>query len=587
MSRCTLSLLGLLLSAAPLSAADGEVLSNAKISATQGGFSGGVMGNFGDAVARLEDLDGDGVAELAVGELYDNDGGPSRGAVWVLFMETDGSVKAQQKISSTQGGLAPGSLADGDEFGSAVSSLGDLDGDGVGDLAVGAPEDDDGGTARGAVYVLLLNANGTVKSQVKISSNGPFLSSELTNFARFGRSLAWLGDFDGDGMRPALAVGIPFDDDGAVLEDRGAVMLLFLNPNGTVTAFQKISDTQGAFGGTLDDYDWFGSSLAYLGDLDGDGVGDLGVGAMRDDDGGTNRGSAWVLFLWAGGTVKAQQKISSTSGGFTGSLGDFEEFGASLSSVDDLDNDGLRELAVGVPRDADGGSNRGAVYILFLDAAGVVQSHQKISSTSGGFAGPLQNFDVFGGSIADLGDLDGDGRPDLAVGAVGDDDGGANFGAVWLLFLDGVASAAASPYGCGTNPAGSLALHNKLPVSGENFSVVMQNPLGTQSGGSATVLLLSRAVGPGGPCGFPLPGYGMSGPGANGALLVDLLPPNYLFALIGPNWPGPGSVAKLTMAVPPEPILNGFEFYGQGLLYDAGSPVQFGLTNGLAMRIGE
>ncbi len=66
---------------------------------------------------------------------------------------------------------------------------------------------------------------------------------------------------------------------------------------GSVLSHQKISDTQGGFTGTLDDSDYFGRSVASLGDLDGDGVGDLAAGAWGDDDGGTDRGAVWVLFL--------------------------------------------------------------------------------------------------------------------------------------------------------------------------------------------------------------------------------------------------------------------------------------------------
>ena len=66
---------------------------------------------------------------------------------------------------------------------------------------------------------------------------------------------------------------------------------------GTVLSHQKISDTKGGFKGTLDINDHFGNSVASLGDLDGNGVSDLAVGANRDDDGGAYRGAVWVLFL--------------------------------------------------------------------------------------------------------------------------------------------------------------------------------------------------------------------------------------------------------------------------------------------------
>ncbi len=69
---------------------------------------------------------------------------------------------------------------------------------------------------------------------------------------------------------------------------------------------------------------------------------------------------------------------------------------------------------------------------------GWVLSHQKISDTEGGFTGILDDRDIFGRSLASLGDLDGDGVTDLAVGAIHDDDGGDRHGAVWVLFLDGV-----------------------------------------------------------------------------------------------------------------------------------------------------
>ena len=93
---------------------------------------------------------------------------------------------------------------------------------------------------------------------------------------------------------------------------------------------------------------------------------------------------------------------------------------------------------MGVWVDYDGGTSRGAVWILFLNSDGTVKGHQKISATHGGFSGTLGDHDHFGGSVADLGDLDGDGLPELAVGARRDDDGGVHpddKGAVYILDL--------------------------------------------------------------------------------------------------------------------------------------------------------
>ncbi|MEE9130967.1 MAG: integrin alpha [Phycisphaerales bacterium] len=297
----------------------------------------------------------------------------------------------------------------------------------------------------GAAVVLASSAGsaqaqpGWVLSHQKISDTEGGFTGELDGIDQFGWSVAGLGDLDGDRV-PDLAVGARNDDDGG--SNHGAVWVLFLNPDGTVKSHQKISDIEGGFTGTLNDGDGFGYSAAALGDLDGDGVGDLAVGAEGDDDGGNLRGAVWVLLLNTDGTAKANQKISSTEGGFTGSLDDNDRFGSSVAALGDLDSDGVVDLAVGARFDDDGGIVRGAVWVLFLNSDGTVKAHQKISDTQGGFTGILDDGDHFGTSVASLGDLDGDAVGDLAVGAVGEDDGGegefADRGAVWVLFLDGI-----------------------------------------------------------------------------------------------------------------------------------------------------
>ncbi|MCP3937687.1 MAG: hypothetical protein GY708_20225, partial [Actinomycetia bacterium] len=250
-----------------------------------------------------------------------------------ITVGSDGTVAAEQKISSTVGGLT-GPLDDSDQFGRSMASIGDVDGDGIVDIAVGAYVDDDGGTNRGAVYVLFLNADGTVKAEQKISSTTGGLTGPLDNNDQFGQSVAGVGDLDGDGIAD-IAVGAATDDDGG--SARGAVYVLFLNADGTVKAEQKISSVTGGLAGPLDDNDRFGYSVAGVGDADGDGIADVAVGAYVDDDGGSDRGAVYVLFLNTDGTVKAEQKISSTAGALTGPLDDPDYLGVSVAGGGDVE----------------------------------------------------------------------------------------------------------------------------------------------------------------------------------------------------------------------------------------------------------
>jgi len=142
------------------------------------------------------------------------------------------------------------------------------------------------------------------------------------------------------------------------------IWVLFLNTDGTVKGYQKISDTQGGFGGTLYNLDYFGDSLACVGDLDSDGTQDVVVGASGDDDGGTDRSAVWILFLNTGGTVKSYLKISALQGGFGGTLDDGDNFGKYVALVGDLDGDEAVNVAIGARMDDDGGTDTGALWIL-------------------------------------------------------------------------------------------------------------------------------------------------------------------------------------------------------------------------------
>ncbi|MCP4785256.1 MAG: hypothetical protein GY878_17030 [Fuerstiella sp.] len=347
--------------------ADGSVRDSVRIShETNGGPTLTGSDAFGSSVTLLGDLDGDGINELAVGANTDRGTGVAassfRGAVHVLFLNADGTVRDSTKIGDQVGG-GP-TLVNDTFFGQSVTSLGDLDGDGVTDLAVGAEGDGTGGSDRGAVYVMFLNADGTVRESTKIAhenNGGP----TLADFDDFGRSVSLVGDLDGDGIQD-LAVGADHDDTGGTTSgaNRGAVYVLFLKTDGTVRELTKIAHATNG-GPVLDDGVRFGSSVASLGDLDGDGVGDLGVGAHRDYTGGFFRGALHVLLLNADGTVRESNKIAHETGGGP-TLADVDSFGGAVTSLGDLDGDGVVDLAVGAKYDDTGGNARGAVHVLFL-----------------------------------------------------------------------------------------------------------------------------------------------------------------------------------------------------------------------------
>ncbi|TQE95590.1 MAG: hypothetical protein FKY71_17035, partial [Spiribacter salinus] len=423
----------------------GEVLSLQRISNGTGGLpiiledSG-----FGRGAVGLGDVDGDGVPDVLVGDAFDDDGASGAGAAYVLFLNVDGTVKTYQKISNGTGGLSPGTLSENDQFGFGAAGLGDVDGDGVPDILIGARRDNDGASGAGAAYVLFLNVDGTVKAQQKISNGtGGLPSGTLAEGDRFGVGAAKIGDVDGDGVSDVLVGASEYYASGP--NAAGAAYVLFMNTNGTVKAYQKISNgTGGLPGGTIAEEDQFGFSTAGLGDLDGDGVPDVLIGARGDDDGAASAGAAYVVFLNTDGTVKAYQKISNETGGLPfGTLEDFSGFGISTAGLGDIDGDGVPDVLVGAWGDSDGAAIAGAAYVLFLNADGTVKAQQKISNGTGGLpSGMLAEGARFGVGAAKIGDVDGDGVPDILVGALQQGDGA---GAAYVLSLAGSPTCVTGP----------------------------------------------------------------------------------------------------------------------------------------------
>ena len=260
-----------------------------------------------------------------------------------------------------------------DAFGSSVSGVGDVNGDGVADLIVGAPFScNNGGGCNGNARVFS-GADGSIIYNFIGDSPGD----------EFGTSVSGAGDVNGDGVAD-LIVGAPFGD-GNNGNDTGSVRV-FSGADGSII-YNFFGDSSG---------DEFGTSVSDAGDVNGDGVADLIVGAPDDDNNGYNAGSARV-FSGVDGSVLYD---------FFGDSS-FDDFGTSVSGAGDVNGDGFADLIVGVPGgDISGFSSGNARVFSGVDGRVLYNLFRDSSSNSGGF----------GASVSGAGDVNSDGFADLIVG---------------------------------------------------------------------------------------------------------------------------------------------------------------------------
>jgi hypothetical protein len=427
-----------------VSAQTGFVSSYEKISNTQGNLPASALPlwAFGIGMALIGDLNNDGLPEFAVGS---NDINSIEGRIHILSMNTNGTVSSLTTIAPNVGGFNGVFPYDMRGISGAIAPLGDLNGDGVEDIAVGNGYG--GGSSRGEIYIMFLNSNGTVNNYKWIAEGQNFTGNLQTNDG-FGETIATIGDLAHDGTT-AIAVSMTGAD-----SSYGGMWILFLNDTGAVVNQQRIDRTNGNFTNQLALGTGLGLGLISPGDLNSDGNPDLIVGCADTSitSNGTFRGALYVLFLDSTGIVLQHQKISPGNGGFVGPLqATYSQFGDGLGNIGDIDGDGLPEISVGASQADDGGQNRGVIWIIFMNADGTIHNEVKIGSQLGGFTATIDNNDFFGGATAGIGDLNGDLRNDLVVGADRDDDGTGNGGAVYILHLNGPlvlgsASEGAKPY---------------------------------------------------------------------------------------------------------------------------------------------
>ncbi|MFT3705933.1 MAG: FG-GAP-like repeat-containing protein [Agriterribacter sp.] len=348
--------------------------------------------SYGAGISGAGDVNGDGYSDLLVGApLYDN-GEIDEGVVFLYYGSSTG-------IHTTSVVMLEANQANA-HFGNAVSGACDVNGDGYGDIIVGAPLYDNGQTDEGAAFLFLGSSSGL------LNTPSSTLESNQAN-AAFGSSLSRAGDTNGDGYSDII-IGAPLYDNGQT--DEGVAFVYTGSASGINAIPATILESNLASSA-------FGTSVSGAADVNGDGYSDVIIGAPTFTNGESNEGAAFVYHGSGSGIVTPAAIMLEANQADAG-------FGSSVSGAGDVNGDGFSDIIVGALNYDNGETDEGVAFVYYGSASGIATNAPAMLECNKVNA-------HFAQYVSAAGDMNADGYSDIVVGAPGfsnaDTVGGATF----------------------------------------------------------------------------------------------------------------------------------------------------------------
>ena len=363
--------------------------------------------NAGGSLSGAGDVDGDGHDDVLVGSVLNDEGGEWAGAAYLVLGPVTGTLDLSGAAAKLVG------EEEGDRAAYDLSGAGDVDGDGRDDLLVGAPDNDEAGDAAGAAYLVLGPVTGTFDLAL---ADAKLVGEEERDFA--GISVSDAGDVDGNDHDDLLIGSINREGGQA-----GAAYLVLGPVTGTLDlssadAKLVIGDESEICCGT------WAYDVSRAGDVDGDGHSDLLVGAYYAVGISVQPGAAYLVLGPVTGTVDL---FSAADAKLMGEARN-DWAGCSVSDAGDVDSDGHDDVLVGALQNSDGAIGAGAAYLV----RGPVTGTLDLSFADAKLVGE-HRWDYAGESVSGAGDVDGDGHDDLLIGGVFNDEASRDAGAAYVV----------------------------------------------------------------------------------------------------------------------------------------------------------